>query len=151
MSNKSSMKITDCCLLVENIERAVEFYTNVLGFRLRRRAEGFADFHSEGVTLAAWEIDHINRLCGVSNVRAPARAHKACIAVRLETPADIDEMHTRLLGQGVTFVSNPADYPWNARCAYFTDPDDNVWEIYAWHAGGPKHDFDTSYTAANQT
>ncbi len=31
----------------------------------------------------------------------------------------------------------PADYPWNARCAYFTDPDDTLWELYAWLEGGP--------------
>ena len=138
------LRITDICLLVEDIERAVTFYTTVLGFRLRRRAEGFADFHSEGVTLAAWDLDHINSHCGVSNRRAPAKAHKACIAVRLSAPADIDAMFNRLTAQGVSFVSEPADYPWNARCAYFTDPDDNVWEIYAWHPEGPKHDFDTS-------
>lgn len=143
------LKITDVCLLVENIQRAVDFYTNVLGFRLRRRAEGFADFHSEGITLAAWEIDHINRHCGVSNVRAPVGAHKACIAARLSSPAEIDAMHQRLTAQGVHFVSEPADYPWNARCAYFTDPDENVWEIYAWYPDGPKHDFDTSDASSN--
>lgn len=144
------IRITDICLLVEDIQRTVDFYTNVLGFRLRRRAEGFADFHSEGVTLAAWELDHINRHCGVSNKRSLPGAHKACVAVRLGTPADIDAMHQRLTQQGVTFVSAPADYPWNARCAYFTDPDDNVWEIYAWYPEGPKHDFDSSGTSAEQ-
>ena len=143
------LKITDVCLLVEDIQRAVDFYTKVLGFRLRRRAEGFADFHSDGVTLAAWELDHINRHCGVSNVRAPSKAHKACIAIRLATTADIDAMFDRLTAHGVHFVSEPSDYPWNARCAYFTDPDDNVWEIYAWYPEGPKHDFDSSETSAD--
>ena len=141
------LKITDICLLVEDIQRAVDFYTKVLGFRLRRRAEGFADFHSDGITLAAWELDHINRHCGVSNAKAPAGAHKACIAVRLSAPAEIDAMYQRLSAQGVAFVSAPADYPWNARCAYFTDPDSNVWEIYAWYPEGPKHDFDSSDAA----
>jgi catechol 2,3-dioxygenase-like lactoylglutathione lyase family enzyme len=144
MTDKPVLAITDICVLVEDISRAVDFYTTVLGFRLRRRAEGFADFNGDGVTLAAWEIDHIHRHCGVSNVRAPAGAHKACIAVRLAAPEDIDTMHRRLIGQGVRFVSPPMDYPWNARAAYFTDPDDNVWEIYAWHPEGPKHDFDSS-------
>jgi len=142
------LRITDICLLVEDIQRAVDFYTNSLGFRLRRRAEGFADFHGEGVTLAAWELDHINRHCGVSNKRGLPGAHKACVAVRLATPADIDAMHQKLIAQGVNFVSPPENYPWNARCAYFTDPDDNVWEIYAWHPEGPKHDFDTSGTSS---
>ena len=148
MSNPH-LRITDVCLLVEDIERAVRFYTEMLGFRLRRRAEGFADFHGEGVTLAAWEIDHINRHCGVSNLRAGPRVHKACVAVRLDETAQIDAMHQRLSAAGVPFVSPPADYPWNARCAYFTDPDDNVWEIYAWYPEGPKHDFDSSAEVAD--
>jgi len=144
MSLGDVMKITDICLLVEDIDRTVNFYVNILGFKLRRRAEGFADFHSEHVTLAAWQIDHIHAHCGVSNIRAPDGAHKACVAVRLETPAEIDTAYQTLTAKGVSFVSAPQDYVWNARCAYFTDPDDNVWEIYAWRAGGPKHDFDSA-------
>jgi hypothetical protein len=137
------IRITDICLLVQDIQRTVDFYTNILGFRLRRRAEGFADFHSEGVTLAAWELDHINRHCGVSNKRSPAGAHKACVAIRLDDTAEIDRLYAELSAKGVRFVSDPADYPWNARCTYFTDPDDNVWELYAWYPEGPMHDFDS--------
>jgi len=130
--------ITDICILVENIERTVEFYAGKLGFALRRRAEGFADFHAKGVTLAAWELDHINRNCGVSNRRAPAGAHKACIAVQVASPAAIDALHAELSAKGVPFLGPPQNYPWNARCAYFTDPDDTLWEIYAWLDGGPE-------------
>ncbi len=36
--------ITDICFLVEDIDRAVAFYVNSLGFKPRRRAPGFADF-----------------------------------------------------------------------------------------------------------
>ena len=36
--------ISDVCLLVEDIERTVDFYVDKLGFRLRRRAEGFRRF-----------------------------------------------------------------------------------------------------------
>jgi hypothetical protein len=129
--------ITDICLLVEDIGRTVDFYVDKLGFRLRRRAEGFADFHGAGVTLAAWEIDHISRHTGVSDTRAPRSAHKACVAVRLETPAEIDRVHGELAAKGVPFQGPPADYVWNARCAYFTDPDGTLWELYAWLDGGP--------------
>jgi uncharacterized protein len=130
-------KITDICLLVENIERTVDFYVNKLGFRLRRRAEGFADFHNGGITLAAWELDHINRHTGVSNKRAPAGAHKACVAMQLESPEEIDRLHAELSAKGVSFYRAPADYVWNARCVYFADPDDTLWELYAWLDGGP--------------
>ncbi|WP_187972834.1 VOC family protein [Aquibium microcysteis] len=130
-------RISDICLLVEDIQRTVDFYVDRLGFRLRRRAEGFADFHGEGVTLAAWEIGHISRHTGVSDVRAPRAAHKACVAVRLDAPAEIDRVHAALSAKGVPFQGPPADYVWNARCAYFTDPDGTLWELYAWLDGGP--------------
>lgn len=132
-----SHRISDVCLLVADIERTVDFYVGKLGLRLRRRAEGFADFHGEGVTLAAWELDHINRHTGVSKQVSPRGAHKVCVAVQLDTPAEIDRLYGELVAKGVPFYAPPADYAWNARCAYFTDPDDTLWELYAWLDGGP--------------
>ncbi len=92
-------------------------------------AEGFADFFRRRSDLAAWEIDHIGRHCGVSNRRAPAGAHKACIAVELPDAASVDRLHSELSAAGVPFYGPPESYVWNARCAYFTDPDDTLWEI----------------------
>ena len=129
--------ITDVCVLVEDVERSVAFYTDVMGFRLRRKAEGFADFEAKNVILAAWELDHISRHTGVSNLRAPEGALKGCIAMNLDKPEDIDAMYADLSAKGVKFQGPPEDYEWNARCAYFTDPDGMLWELYAWLEGGP--------------
>lgn len=129
--------ITDICILVDDIERTVAFYTDKLDFKLRRRAEGFADFEGPGVILAAWELDHINAHTGVSNLRAPKGANKACIAVELESPALLDTLYDELSARGVKFHGPPEDYVWNARCVYFLDPDDTLWELYAWNSGGP--------------
>ena len=127
--------ISDVCVLVEDIERSIAFYSERLGFKLKHRAEGFADFSGAGLTLALWEIDHISRHTGISNKRGPG-AHKACIAVHLPTPGDVDACHAELTAKGVVFSGPPADYPWNARCCYFAGPDDEIWELYAWHQGG---------------
>lgn len=45
--------------------------------------------------------------------------------------------HAELTAKGVPFYGPPENYVWNARCAYFTDPDDTLWELYAWLDGGP--------------
>ncbi len=129
--------ITDVCVLVEDIERSIQFYTEKLGFKLRRRAEGFADFAGAGLTLAAWEIDHIHEHTGVSNRRAPAGALKGCIALELESPAVLDKLYKELSERGVEFQAPPKSFVWNAYAAYFTDPDDTLWELYAWEEGGP--------------
>lgn len=127
--------ITDFCFLVENVERSVAFYRDKLGFKLRTRAEGFADFTTEHVALALWEIDHIAATTGISNKRSGPGVHKAVAAIEVVRPEQIDELYQQLVEQGVSFVSPPKDYPWRARCVYFTDPDDNLWEIYAWLDG----------------
>jgi hypothetical protein len=62
---------------------------------------------------------------------------KACIAVECAEPAEVDQFYDELSRQGVPFVGPPRDHVWNARCAYFTDPDGTVWELYAWLEGGP--------------
>jgi catechol 2,3-dioxygenase-like lactoylglutathione lyase family enzyme len=128
--------ITDVCFLVENVERSIRFYVDRLGFRLNRQAEGFAEFMGAGVTLACWEIDHIGAHTGIATRRGPG-AHKVCVAVRLPEPAAIDAAYAELTAQGVIFQHPPADYEWKARCCYFAGPDDELWELYAWHPGGP--------------
>ena len=133
--------ITDICFLVEDLDRAADFYTRTLGFKPRRRAPGFADFKGAGVTLALWQIGHIAENVGISNRRAPG-IHKACAAVELPSPAAVDAAYRELAAAGVRFTSAPADYSWNARCCYFTDPDENLWELYAWAEGGPVGDLE---------
>ena len=135
-------RITDVCMLVADVERAIAFYTEKLGFVLRRRAEGFADFKGAGITLALWEIGHMAEHTGVSPRRAPPLVHKACVAVELGSPDEVDRLHAELAAKGVHFVRPPGDFPWNARCCYFADPDDNLWELYAWLDGGPVGDLD---------
>ncbi|AJY46793.1 VOC family protein [Martelella endophytica] len=134
--------ITDICFLVEDIEKASSFYVGCMGFKPRRRAPGFADFSGAGVTLALWEIAHISENTGVSGRKAPAGVHKACAAIELSSPAAVDHAYEELKAAGVAFQGPPQDYGWNARCCYFADPDDNLWELYAWADGGPVGDID---------
>ncbi len=132
--------ITDVCILIKDAQRSVDFYVGKLGFTLNRRAEGFAEFTGAGLTLACWEIDHLSEHTGVSNARADG-PHKVCIAVRLPTPQEVEDAYVELSGKGVPFYKAPADYVWNARCAYFTGPDDELWELYAWNEGGSAGNF----------
>jgi catechol 2,3-dioxygenase-like lactoylglutathione lyase family enzyme len=127
--------ITDFCFLVEDVERSVAFYREKLGFHLRTRAPGFADFKTKQVALALWEIDHIAATVGLSSKRSGPGVHKAVAAIELEKPEDVAALYEQLLNRGVSFISPPKDYPWRARCVYFTDPDEHLWEIYAWLDG----------------
>ena len=57
--------ISDLCFLVQDLDRAIEFYRDRVGFKLRRLAPGFADFFTAGVTLALWQVDHMQSHLGL--------------------------------------------------------------------------------------
>lgn len=123
--------ISDICLLVRDLDRSIAFYTEKLGFTVTRRVEGFASFNSLGVCLVVWETSHVPDEPRHTALPQSSGEHPACLSVRLETPEAVDEMYAALDARGIPFRRPPADYPWGARCCYFTDPDEYLWEIYA--------------------
>jgi uncharacterized protein len=126
--------IQDVCILVADLDASVEFYTERLGFLLKHRAPGFADFSAAGLTLALWDREHIEKHADV-RVK-PGSASAVLIAILMESPDAIDAAYEVLCEAGITFIRPPANYPWNARCAYFYGPDGETWELYAWLDGG---------------
>lgn len=128
-------RITDIALFVYDLQRAIAFYRDRLGLEVKRLDTGFAEFWMEGAILALWEEADVRRALGFAG--APRQGPHAMVAIRLESPAAVDALHAELAGRGVLFRSPPQTYPWNAHAAYFSDPDDNLWELYCW-AGPPR-------------
>lgn len=124
--------ISDICLLVQNLDRSIAFYTEKLGFTVTRRTEGFAAFNSRGISLVVWETSHVPDEPRVPSLPPASRSeHKACLSVKLPAAADVDALYAGLAERGILFQRPPADYPWGARCCYFSDPDNYLWEVYA--------------------
>lgn len=128
--------ITDVCLVTRDLDRAVGFYRDRLGYRLRSRMPGFADFEGPGVILALWDAAKIVETTGVPALTEEPSGHTVMLACELDSPALIDETYERLRANGVEFHAPPADYPWNARCIYFAGPCGEFWEFFAWLEGG---------------
>jgi uncharacterized protein len=128
--------ISDFCLLVQDLDRAVQFYRDLVGFRLRRLAPGFADFFTSGVTLALWQVDHMQTHLNLPPGQAQRGGWRTMAAIQVESRDSVHSMHRELSAQGVPFLVAPQAYPWNAYACYFTDPEDNLWEIYTWQEGG---------------
>ena len=63
---------------------------------------------------------------------SPRQGLSVMVAVRVETADAVDALHDELAAKGVTIVQAPTTHAWNARTTYFSDPDGNLWEIYAW-------------------
>ena len=130
MSLEPLRNLTDIGLFVADLERAVTFYGETLGFALKRRDIGFAEFRTEGVGLALWEVADVTQALKLAET--PRQGLAAMVAVRVETAEEVDALHDALVAKGVTIVQAPTTHAWNARTTYFSDPDGNLWEIYAW-------------------
>ena len=130
MSLGALRNLTDVGLFVEDLERGIAFYGETLGFELRRRDIGFAEFHTNGVGLALWEVSDVTAALALE--ATPRQGLTTMVAVRVETAEEVDALHDALVAKGVTIVQAPTTHSWNARTTYFSDPDGNLWEIYAW-------------------
>lgn len=128
--------ISDFCLLVDDLDGMISFYRDTLGFTPRRRAQGFADFATAGVTLALWQRSHMVEHVGVPSHTPQPAGRSSMSAIEVASPAEVDALAADLTGRGVSLLKTAAWYPWNAYAFYFEDPERHLWEIYAWGDGG---------------
>jgi uncharacterized protein len=129
-------RISDFCFLVKDLDRAIAFYRDRVGFKLRRLAPGFADFFTSGVTVALWQVDHMQTHLKLPPGIASRGGWRSMAAIQVESSERVHNLYQELGARGVPFVAEPQAYPWNAFACYFTDPEENLWEIYTWQEGG---------------
>jgi catechol-2,3-dioxygenase len=124
--------ISGCCLLVADVARSTEFYTQKVGFELVRSAVGFAQYRTiGGVHLSTWQADHFYRETGLV-AQGTQVLNKTMPALLLPNQMALEDCYRELQSRGVVFSGAPRWYPWNAYCAYFDDPDGNIWELLWW-------------------
>ena len=113
-------------LIVEDLDRSLDFYTKVLGLKLGHRSGEYAQLDT-GVT----RIGFYTR---------PAMA--AVVGFAIEPPAeaapgfelgfkvvDVDAAYAEMLAGGATPVTPPTIRPWGQRTAYVRDPDGYLIEL----------------------
>lgn len=132
----SKYQITDIGIICNNLDESVAFYRDKIGLKLRRSQDGFADFRSESVTLALWQLDHLKEHTSVDGHAGDKKTRKTMVAVEVPTREAVDEIYNDLTTKGVPFTGPPTEFKWNAYCCYFSDPDGNLWEVYAWVGDG---------------
>jgi catechol 2,3-dioxygenase-like lactoylglutathione lyase family enzyme len=114
-------------LFVEDVERAKNFYVDVLGFSF-----GFGDATSAGLFLG----DVMFLLVSVPSAEdmlpgEPLGTTRGQRPVGLFNifVEDVDEAFALLRSRDVDFIVDPMDREWGRRTAHFKDPDGFIWEI----------------------
>jgi len=118
-------------LVVADLKKAIDFYQNKLGLKLKTNEEGFADFETEGTTLALLEKKVAEDLAGKEKVGTDSSLPRSSI-LAWDAVEDVDILHKELKDRGVEFTVEPKTMSWGQRVAYFSDPDGNLWEISQW-------------------
>ncbi|MCA9509200.1 MAG: VOC family protein [Myxococcales bacterium] len=123
-------------LVVEDLDRAVAFYTDVLGISLSHRTGGYAQLVTGPTRLALYTREAMAATLGRPIEPPPAPAHAAegdaPLRDRFEIGflvADVDAAFAEIVAAGAAPVKEPTDRFWGQRTAYVRDPDGHLIEL----------------------
>lgn len=127
-------KITVLTLGVDDLERAVVFYRDGLGFptegiigtEFEHGAVAFFDL-AGGLRLGLWARRDLARDSGIPET--PPSPTDGSIGHNVATRAEVDAVMREARQAGALIVKPAADTFWGGYAGYFQDPDGHLWEV----------------------
>lgn len=119
-------------LLVENMEKMVPFYRDILGFQAQWDGGSFASFETASGELSLFMYSRKEFVKAINEeYLSPKGINQTYeIAMWLSTYADVDAEYERLTKLDVKFpTGEPITYPFGIRNFYVADPEGNLLEI----------------------
>lgn len=110
------MRVNYAIVYVSDMSRSVAFYRDVLGLPLKFESPGWAEFTTEGATLALHSGDPAN-----SDESDPPIDPVGHCRPGIQVP-DLDEFHRRMVDNDVSCIQEPQP-TFGARVAQYIDPD----------------------------
>lgn len=123
-------RITVVTLGARDHARLRDFYVG-LGWEAAIDMEGFAAFRTHGAVLALFAAA---ALAGESGRPAPEPGQGGrgfSLAINVDRAEEVDATIDAARAAGATITAEPVQHEWGGRSGYFTDPEDNAWEV-AW-------------------
>jgi hypothetical protein len=133
-------KIHVITLAVSDLERALTFYRDGLGFEspgvVGTEFEGdettpagaVAMFElQDGLILALYPRTELAKDANIA--LAPPQNGEFSIGHAVASREDVDAVLSQAARAGATLTDQPHDRPWNIYSGYFRDPDGHLWEI----------------------
>lgn len=127
-------------ILAEDVPGLFDFYTEKLGFEVHwgNRDSGYAEFSEAGSDRVAFALFPAAAMTQHKGYAPLPPAAKSDQAIYCMTTEDVDAHCAQLREKGVEMLGESADMPgWGMRCAYFRDPEGNLFEINGPMTEGP--------------
>lgn len=127
-------RITVITLGVDNLERALRFYRDGLGFQTEgiigaefgHGAVVFIDLQ-HGLKLALWPRASLAHDSGLA-LQAPS-ATELSLGHNVASKAEVDAVMAQAAKAGAVIVKPAHDTFWGGYAGYFQDPDQHLWEV----------------------
>lgn len=111
------------CLLVNNFDKSMRFYRDILGLKVNSQDGKFADFKLEGTSLAIFEKEAAVAMFPKEHMGSGGGV---ILAFQVD---DVNKTCEELKAKGVDVFEGPKTTEWGQTVAYFKDPDGNIWEV----------------------
>lgn len=124
------MKLEGFGLFVNNMEKMVTFYKDVLGFEIKwEKSEPNVYLIKDGVLFMLYGRNDFEKMTK-RRYNYPAGLNGTFeLSLNVDCYADVDREHKRLASLGVTTLLAPETQSWGQRTCYFSDPEGNLIEI----------------------
>ena len=113
-------------LIVQDLDRALEFYTGLLGLKLGHRSGDYAQLDTGATRLALYTRSAMEKTLDMP--LSPPAYNAPAFEIGFKV-GDVDRAYDRLIAAGAESVVAPADRFWGQRTAYVRDPDGHLIEF----------------------
>ena len=113
-------------IVVEDLDRSLAFYVDVLGLPLGHRSGPYAQLSTGTTRVALYERAAMSEALGLPLRPTPPDAAGFELGFKVD---DVDAVVAELEAAGVPIVTPPTDRPWGQRTAYARDPDGHLLEL----------------------
>lgn len=113
-------------LIVEDLDRALRFYTEVVGLRLGHRSGDYAQLATGATRVGLYTRDAMSMTLG-TQLKKPTQDAPG-FEIGFKVP-DVDAAFSELVRRGASPAMHPTTRPWGQRTAYVRDPDGHLIEL----------------------
>lgn len=122
-------------LFVNDLEKMVEFYRDVLGIEVKTANECYVEFEHEGIGFWIFKRAVLSEYLGREPTYPTGLNGTFELAIDVPCFEDVDREFKRVVDAGAKPIVEPKDVPWGQRSSTIADPEGNLIEIASWNKG----------------
>lgn len=133
-------KITCICLGVKNMEKAIKFYRDGLGYKTNCKENNppVCFFDTPGTKFELYPLDLLVKDIDENSLKIGSGFSGFTLTYNVEKKEDVDKVIELVKNAGGKIIKEPQNVFWGGYHAYFSDLDNYLWEV-VW---GPDFQFD---------